>query len=62
MRMNKVAIWGAALALLMLPNLPGWSAQDMFIVIHDAASVDDILPKLTNGAGRASKETKDVYN
>ena len=61
MRMNKVVVWVATLALFLLPNLTGWSAQDMFIVIDDEASVKSLIPNLTNGNGTVALEKKDVY-
>ena len=56
------AVLGATLALLLILSLSSWSAdQDTFIVVHDKASVDDIIPKMTQGAGKIKLETKDVY-
>jgi hypothetical protein len=60
----KVSCNIVGIALMMLiPFIPTVSLaqDDAFIVIHDKASVDEILPNLTEGAGKAALETKDVY-
>ncbi|HIA67938.1 TPA: hypothetical protein EYN98_18190 [Candidatus Poribacteria bacterium] len=46
----------------MVCNHSVWSKENRaFVVIDGKKSVDDILPKLTNGAGQAKLEKNDVY-
>ena len=43
-------------------NYSVWSKENRaFVIIDDKKSVKDILPKLTNGAGKAELEENDVY-
>lgn len=47
---------------IMVHNHSVWSKENRaFVVIDGKKSVDDILPKLTNGAGQAKLEKNDVY-
>jgi len=46
-----------ALSLLSLRA----TAQHFQIIVHEEADIKDLITKLTNGDGRASVETKDVY-
>ena len=47
---------------VMVHNHSVWSKENRaFVVIDGKKSIDDILPKLTNGAGQAKLEKNDVY-
>jgi hypothetical protein len=47
--------------LLVVAAVAARAQDKSFVIVHDEKSVKDLLPKLTQGAGQASLESKDVY-